>query len=200
MSDYQSQMELLQAKRRELRALEAAAERTARAMQPITEADEAELMNRRVVADEVYRAAGRMGAPEAYSYEKPYAYRLRLAEGLQKHSATWGKANLSNALDAGAFDVAEAQIYADARATGRAAGLKAREIRELPSSSNAGHRVVEFAGGPQAWFGHSFRREPRRAVLKPVEEYSAMMRDSTMRSIASAYQYRAPMQAPRSSF
>jgi hypothetical protein len=37
---YQDQMALLQEKRRELRALEAQAERTARSMSPITESDE----------------------------------------------------------------------------------------------------------------------------------------------------------------
>jgi hypothetical protein len=199
MSDYQTQLELLQAKRRELRALEAQAERTARAMQPLSESDEMELMNSRVKADEAYRAAGRMGAPEAYSYERPDSYRLRLAEGLQKHSDTWKNANLSNALAAGAFNVAEEQIYNDARATGRTHGLKEKEIQEIPGASSAGHRVTEFKGGSQAWFGNTFRREPRRAVFQPVEAYAAMSRDATMRSIAHAY-HRPTVQAPRANF
>jgi hypothetical protein len=41
---YADQMALLQEKRRELRALEAQAEITAKAMSPITEADELNLM------------------------------------------------------------------------------------------------------------------------------------------------------------
>jgi hypothetical protein len=198
---YQDQMAQLQEKRRELRALEAAAERTAKNMRPLTESDERELMELRARADETYRAAGRIGAPEPTSFDRPDTYRLRLAEGLKKHSATWKDADLVNAYAAGALDVAESQIYADARASGRTYGLKPGEIRERPFTTAAGARVIEF-DGVDAHFTQQFAREPRRVVLKSQEEYSRMQRDAQLSRITELVRYghRPTVQAPTPRF
>jgi hypothetical protein len=199
---YQDQMAQLQEKRRELRALEAAAERTAKNMRPLTESDERELMNLRARADEVYRAAGRIGAPEPTSFDRPESYRLRLAEGLKKHSATWKDADLVNAYAAGAFGVVEGQIYADARASGRTYGLKPGQIRERPFVTAAGVRIIEFDGGPDSHFTKQFAREPRRVVLKSQEEYSRMQRDAQLSRITELVRYghRPTVQAPTPRF
>jgi hypothetical protein len=196
---YEEQMALLQQKRRELRALEAQAERTAKSMQPITEQDERNLMELQARADEVYRAAGRIGAPAPMNFERPDTYRLRLAEGLQKNSATWKNANLANALAAGALATAESQIYAEARANGRTAGLKARELKAIPTRSASGHESTEWVGGPEAHFIRAFERPARRAVFQSAEEYSRQSQAAAMQSIARTY-YRPLAQAPRASF
>ena len=189
---------LFRSKRRELRALEAQAERTAKSMQPITEQDERQLMASRVKANEAYRAAGRMGAPEAFSYERPEEYERRLVAGISTLSPTWARADFSR-MPREAFEIAAAQVLAEVAAT-KAHGLKSTEIRELPSSSNAGHRVTEFAGGENAWFGNVFRRTPRKAVFQQPEEYQRQSQATMMAKVANTYQYRPAMAAPRSGF
>jgi hypothetical protein len=197
---YQDQMALLQEKRRELRALEAQAERTARSMQPITEKDERELMDWQARSDAAYRAAGRMGSPAPMNFERPAEYQRRLVEGIAAHSSTWARADFSKMPDE-AFQIARDQVLAEVAANAKAHGLKSTEIRELPSSSNAGHWVVEFAGGENAWFGNVFRRTPRLAVFQQPEAYAAMSRDGQLARVSEVVRtMRPPMQAPRVGF
>jgi hypothetical protein len=151
----------------------------------------------RVRSDEAYRAAGRMGAPEAFSYERPEQYERRLIEGIAGHSKTWARADF-NKMPSEAFVIARDQVLAEVAAT-KTHGLKSTEIRELPSSSNAGHRVTEFAGGERAWFGNAFRREPRLAVFRPAQEYADMTRTAAMQSIVHAY-HRPTVGVPRAGF
>jgi hypothetical protein len=195
---YQDQMALLQEKRRELRALEAQAERTAKNMRPLTEQDERELMELRARADETYRAAGRIGAPEPMSSDRPDTYRLRLAEGLKKHSATWKNADLVNAYAAGALDVAETQIYAEARAAGPTAGLAPGQMKPVDRSDGL-HKVIEWVGNG-AHFTDHFRRPAPRVVLKTREQCEDMVRTNAMQRVTEIVHRRPVPQPMRTGF
>jgi hypothetical protein len=196
---YQDQMALLQEKRRELRALEAQAEGTARAMQPLTENDERQMYADQATFDQAYMGANRK-APPPLPYERPDSYKRRLAAGLQSLSPRWSKANFDS-MPNDAFAIAEAQVRADAIANGRMAGLKPGEIRERPFTTSAGARVIEF-DGVDAHFTQQFSRVPRRAMLKSQEEYAQMSRDAQLSRITEVVRYgqRPTVQAPRAGF
>jgi hypothetical protein len=184
--------------RNELRQLERQNEQEMARIQPLSLEEEHRMMAMQARADEVYRGAGRY-APAPEAHERASAYERRLTDGLKVYSERWSKANFS-AMPDDAFAIVRDQVLADASQTARTHGLRADEIRELPSSSNAGHRVIEFTGGDRAWFGNQFRRPARRAMFLAPEEYLRQAQAATMSQIAHAYQYRAPMQAPRSAF
>jgi hypothetical protein len=176
MPTYTEQMELLQAKRRELRALEAQAERTARSLQPLTEADEREMMASQVKADAAYVAAGRMGSPSPMSFERPAEYERRLIEGISSHSKTWARADFSKMPDE-AFRIARDQVISEVAAM-KPSGLGPHELRKKPAQSQAGHRTIDFIGGDSAWFGRCFERQARRANFLPRERYLQMQHDA----------------------
>jgi hypothetical protein len=198
---YQDQMALLQEKRRELRALEAQAERTARAMSPLTIEDEHRMVAMQARADSLYRGAGRLPAPLAEPHERPGQYERRLVDGLKVYSDRWAKASLERMPD-DAFAIARDQIFADAAQNAKTHGLASTEIREVPSVSAAGHRTIEFVGGPDAHFTQQFCRPPRRVLLKSQEEYSQMTRDAQLSRITEMVRYgqRPTVQAPRAAF
>ena len=188
MSTYAEKLEQLQRMRAEVRRLERVAEAEARAMRPLTEADERAMSDMQVRADSAYMAANRR-APPPHAYERPDEYRRRLADGVKGYSLRWSKADLGLLPD-DALNVAETQIYADAAIHGRTHGLRADEIRERVTESGGGHKVVEFDGGPGAHFVQQFRREPRRAVLKSMEHYAAMSRDTNLARINEIIRHR----------
>jgi hypothetical protein len=198
---YQDQMALLQEKRRELRALEAQAERTARAMSPLTIEDEHRMVAMQARADSLYRGAGRLPAPLAEPHERPGQYERRLVDGLKIYSQRWAKANVSVMPD-DAFAIARDQIYADAAQNAKTHGLKPGEIRELPTVSDGGHRVIEFVGADGTHFTEQFSRPPRRVMLKSQQEYSQMTRDAQLSRITEMVRYgqRPTVQAPRAAF
>jgi hypothetical protein len=197
---YQDQMALLQEKRRELRALEAQAERTARSMSPITLDDELRMVEAQTRADALYRGAGRLPAPPAEPHERPSTYERRLVDGLKVYSERWAKANLA-AMPDDAFQIARAQIFADAAANAKTHGLQARQLKPIPTRTASGHESVEWVGGPNAWFGRQFERPARRAQFQAPESYAAMSRDSQLSRIQEVVRtVRPPMQAPRASF
>jgi hypothetical protein len=197
---YQDQMALLQEKRRELRALEAQAERTAKAMQPITIEDETKMVAAQARADEAYRAAGRIGAPTAMNFERPEGYERRLIEGIASHSPTWARADFSKMPD-NVFQIARDQVLAEVAANAKPYGLGPKEIREKPGQSHAGHRTIDFVGGPEAHFIRAFERPARRAQFQEPEAYTRMMQTSQMARVADVVRtMRPPMQAPRAGF
>jgi hypothetical protein len=78
-------------------------------------------------ADSAYHHWGlRAAAP--YSGERPRAYRIRLLQGLQKHSEPWKNVNLID-LEPKALDIAESEIFADSakRASGNDSMPTARD-------------------------------------------------------------------------
>jgi hypothetical protein len=196
---YQDQMALLQEKRRELRALEAQAERTARSMPPITLDDELRMVEAQTRADALYRGAGRLPAPPAEPHERPSTYERRLVDGLKVYSERWAKANLA-AMPDDAFQIARAQIFADAAANAKTHGLQARQLKPIPTRTASGHESVEWVGGPNAWFGRQFERPARRAILPTPEECTKMMATAAMQRVSEVIRHRPTPQPLRTGF
>jgi hypothetical protein len=138
---------------------------------------------------------------EKLALESPDEFRRRLVSGLQVYSPRWQKADLGSLVD-DALPIAESQIYADAIANGRTAGLQAREMRERVRTDHSGHRVVEFDGGPEAHFVRAFERPARRAILPTPEACSKMMQTAAMQRVEQIVRYgqRPTVQAPRAGF
>jgi hypothetical protein len=196
---YQDQMALLQEKRRELRALEAQAERTARSMSPITLDDELRMVEAQTRADALYRGAGRLPAPPPEPHERPSTYERRLVDGLKVYSERWAKANLA-VMPEEAFKIAKDQIYVDATRNAKTHGLRANELKPIPTRTASGHESVEYVGGPEAWFGKQFSRPARRAVFADQATYSAMSRDAQLARITELSRYRPVPQPMRTGF
>jgi hypothetical protein len=195
---YSDKLEELHRLRAEVRRLERQAEAEAKAMSPLTEDDERRMYADQAVFDQAYVGAGRRASPP-HPFERPDSYKRRLAAGLQSLSPRWARADFQK-IPSDALEIAAEQVRADAIANGRTAGLRPNELRELPSTSASGHRTYDFAGGPDAWFGKQFSREPRRAVLKSQAEYSQMARDSQLARVAEVIRHRPVPQPMRTGF
>jgi hypothetical protein len=197
---YSEKLEEIQRRRAELRTLERQAEAEAKAMRPLTEADEHQMRDMQSRADEAYRAANRR-APPPHAYERPDSYERRLIEGIASHSPTWARADFSKMPD-NAFAVAASQVLAEAVKSGPTAGLKPGEIREMPSESHGGHKVIEFRGGENSSFIKHFTRPARRAVFADHAAYAAMSRDAQLSRITELARYgqRPIVQAPTPRF
>jgi hypothetical protein len=172
---YADQLAKIQEKRAELRALEAAAEREAKAMRPITEAEERRCLELQSRADSAYQAAGRR-APPALAYENPDQFRRRLLDGIKALSPRWSRVDFTSCAE-DAVQIAEGQVFADALKNGRTAGLVPGQIRERVTTGHGGHKVIEF-DGVDAHFTQAFSRAPRVGVFKTQNEYAAMSRDA----------------------
>jgi hypothetical protein len=194
---YSDKMEELQGLRAKLRQLEAAAEREAKRMSPLTEKDERDMSAMQARADESYQVAGRR-APPPLGHERPDEYQRRLIGGVQGYSPRWAKADI-NAISTDALPIAEQQIYADAATHGRTAGLQARQIKPIESRTAAGHTTISFVGGPEASFVRQFERPARRAMFMAPEHYQNMANAAAMAGIASVGR-RQVVQSPRNGF
>jgi hypothetical protein len=99
------------------------------------------------------------------------------------------------------FQIARDQVLAEAAANAKPYGLGPKEIREKPGQSHAGHRTVEFVGGPEAHFVRAFERPARRAQFQEPEAYTRMMQTAAMQRVGEIVRtVRPPMQAPRAGF
>jgi hypothetical protein len=197
---YSEKLEELHRLRSEVRRLERQAEAEAKSMSPLTIDDEHRMVAAQSRADTLYRGAGRLPAPAAEPHERPAAYERRLAAGLAVYSPRWSKANVERMPD-DAFAIARDQIYADAAANARTHGLRANELKPIPTRTASGHESVEYVGGPEAWFGKQFERPARRAVFQAPEAYAAMSRDGQLARVAEVVRtVRPPLQAPRAGF
>jgi hypothetical protein len=200
---YQEQYERLQALRAQTRALEKQVERQARSMQPLTLDDERQMQSMQAKADEAYQTARRR-APPPLGHERPDEYRLRLVEGVKRYSPRWKSVDLSRTgAVAGALDIAETQIFDDARKYGRTADLKPGEIRERPITTPAGTRVIEFDGGEGAHFTQQFASPVWKVKRMPsVEECHAMTRNNLLSRLTELVPSwaRTLVGAPRSAF
>ena len=111
-----------------------------------SDSDTAAMADMQVRADAVHQSFGNR-APAPMLAEATHDYRLRLARGLQKHSAEWKDVNLG-ILELPAFAIAEKQIYADSV-------VASRSTDDMPDGQlipirrtdvETGHRITEFRG------------------------------------------------------
>jgi len=197
---YHDDLANLQEKRRELRELEARAERTAKSLSPITEADERAMANTQSRFDGAYKSADRR-APPPLSYERPEAYERRLASGLAKYSPRWSKANFDT-MHPDAFKIVQDQVREDASKFGPTHGLGPTEIKQVTSNSGGGHVIHEFIGGPEAHFTQEFRRPPRVAVFKSREQYEQISQNNLLAKLTERIPgwARTMVGAPRAGF
>lgn len=145
----------------EIRRLSAAVANMPKSM---TDADYAAMADFQARADSAYSGFGER-APSPLQGETPKAFRIRLAKGLQAHSAPWSGVTLRE-LPESALSIAEGQIYADAVAAARnPVGVPAGQLRAIVKHDGAGRKITEFVGDPSAWMGE-FRTAPR-ALAKP---------------------------------
>jgi hypothetical protein len=197
---YSEKLEELHRLRAEVRRLERQAEAEAKSMSPLTIDDEHRMVAAQSRADALYRGAGRLPAPAPEPHERPAAYERRLAAGLAVYSPRWSKANVERMPD-DAFAIARDQIYADAAANAKTHGLKARELKPIPTRSASGHESIEWAGGPDAHFVRAFERPARRAQFQAPEDYARMMQTAAMQRVGEVVRtMRPPLQAPRAGF
>lgn len=143
-----------------VKALRDEVERLKRVATPVPEDEARALADEQVRADSVYAAHG-ASASRPVQGENLHAYRRRLAQGLQKHSAAWKGIDLAT-LPPPALEIATAAIYADAAQAARnPVDVPEGTLREVVSIDSTGRRITSFVGEPRAWmdqFGASRRR------------------------------------------
>lgn len=101
-------------------------------------------------ADSTYMLLGKE-ASRAMQGESKLAYRRRLLEGLQVHTAYKDVDLGVIAVDSAAFDVIEGQILTQAANMARSpASVPEGELRQVVRQSN-GHTITDFLGDPKAW-------------------------------------------------
>ena len=102
-------------------------------------------------ADAVFQAVAGRPASEPLPGEAPLSYRKRMADGLRKFSAKF-KDEQIGALSGGAFDVVEAQIYADAQAASKTPAVMPKGKLRAITRNDSGHVVTEYIGDAEtAW-------------------------------------------------
>lgn len=112
--------------------------------------DEDKRLSAQAKADSAYAALG-SAAPRALRGEPLMSYRRRLAHGLQSHSKAWKDIDLK-ILPTDAFNVAEAQIFADSIEDSKhPSDLGDGQLREIVRADSTGRRITEFVGEPRAW-------------------------------------------------
>ncbi|GBQ08856.1 DUF2213 domain-containing protein [Saccharibacter floricola] len=134
-------------------AHEAEMEKIRRRATPLSDEDHNEISNAEAKADSVTQPLGQQ-TPRYIPGESVSGYRRRLAGSLQKHSQEWGKTRLSD-LDDGVFEIAEKQIYADARAAASrpVASAPNAPLQKISTRSASGHTRTEYRGGFRSAFG-----------------------------------------------
>jgi hypothetical protein len=121
-------------------------------------------------ADDIHNQLGSGQARAPMLGESAMAYRRRLAEDLQKHSAKFKEFNLAR-LDDANFSVIEDTIYADAAiAAQNPTEMSPGTLREIKKRSPAGHQISEFVGGPDTSFVHMFRRPIAYSKLNDIDD------------------------------
>lgn len=145
--------ERLDALNRRNDAHEAEMEKLRRRARPLSDDDHNEISEAEAKADSVTQPLG-LQTPRYIPGETVSGYRRRLASSLQKHSSEWGKTRLSD-LDDAVFEIAEKQIYADARAAASrpVASAPNAPLRKISTRSPSGHTRTEYRGGFRSAFG-----------------------------------------------
>ena len=134
--------------------------------QPIPEMDRAALAGIQSRADSVMIQLGER-AQQPLVGESPAAYRRRMAQSLQKHSARWKKTKLDS-IDEDTFQEVEGQIYADALERAKSPNdIGPGRMREVTRHDPSGHIVTEFFGS-EASIVQQFSRPTRRARVRDM--------------------------------
>ncbi len=107
-------------------------------------------------ADSVFSALGER-APANMQGESLTAYRQRLASRLKAHSSAFKDVDINSITDAATLSVLEERIYTDAMSAARNPVVAGGQLREVESTTKAGHRVTKFFGDSGVWI------EPFRA-------------------------------------
>ena len=100
-------------------------------------------------ADAVFQAVAGRPASEPLPGEAPISYRKRMADGLRKFSAKFKDEQIGS-LSGGAFDVVEAQIYADAQAASKTPAVIPKGKLRAITRNDSGHVVTEYIGDAEA--------------------------------------------------
>ena len=100
-------------------------------------------------ADAVFQAVAGRPASEPLPGEAPISYRKRMADGLRKFSAKFKDEQIGS-LSGGAFDVVEAQIYADAQAASKTPAVMPKGKLRAITRNDSGHVVTEYIGDSEA--------------------------------------------------
>lgn len=103
-------------------------------------------------AESAYQQVLGCGAPPRLSGESLSEYRIRLVHGLKGFSERWRRvdhAGLAGVARAGALQVAEEQVYADAVHSVKRSTGPLRKVTEVDPDS--GLRITRFYGDPSGW-------------------------------------------------
>ena len=100
--------------------------------------------------------------------ESVLAYRKRMAKGLQKHSAKWGKVNIA-AADASLLDIIEEGIYADSMSAAMQPVTSDGGFPRAIVTNEGGRTRTEYVGGTPLSVFAPFRMTPRQ--LAAVREH-----------------------------
>ncbi len=121
----------------------------------LTDDDYAAMADAQSRADAVSRAYGET-TPRPMQGESVLGYRRRLVGRFQSKSAKWGKVNLRTVTDPSLFGLIESEVMADALTAARTASdLPPTQLREIKTTSAAGHQQIEFVGRTSAWMRRS---------------------------------------------
>lgn len=131
-------------------------------MRAMADEEMAELGKAAMAADSLAAVFGE-AAPRAFSCERPMSYRIRVANMYKHHSPTWRGVDLGK-MAPDAFAVAEAGIYAEARAAAERPTAPPDMLVERKRQMGA-HVVTEFHGRPATWM-NQFKHVPLRAKFR----------------------------------
>jgi hypothetical protein len=119
-------------------------------------------------AEAVYSAFGDTAAmARPMDGETVLGYRKRMVKGLQKHSATHGKIDVSAIADDQLLGIVENQVYADAMHAATAPtseGLPNGMPRAVKGVDEVGRPFTHYVGGEPLAVFNAFRQQPRQVV------------------------------------
>jgi len=176
-SDYSERSAKLVALREAVAREERALADMAADMRPMNQNDLSERRAAQVRADEIYRAFD-LNADAPREYERPLAYRRRLAEGL-KVFGRWSDFKGLSDLPEKEFSILERDVYADAIKGAQTGtfGLAPGKVR-MRVRNDSGHEVREFFGHPGSHFVRQFSRVRQRGKVGDINAiFSVVQRE-----------------------
>ncbi|WP_234262572.1 NUDIX hydrolase [Klebsiella aerogenes] len=113
--------------------------------------DESSMAEAQTKADSAYAAIGKR-APPPFSGEKAMGYRKRVLEAIQSLTPKYREVNIRAVADSATLSVLEDQIYqAAARTVSDAMNNTKGYLHKQIRTDDAGRRIVEYRGDPNAW-------------------------------------------------
>jgi hypothetical protein len=134
---------------------------------------DAQFSDSQAAADVIYAQLGG-AAPAPTPGETMLSYRVRLARGLQKYSASFKSADLGAVAraDSTAFAAVERSLYEQAYKFARTPqAVPDGQLREITKRSASGHMVTEFQGDPFCWMRVHMQTPKRVRISRPDEIY-----------------------------